>query len=118
MGKMKSWIMKFAISLSILLVPFGGTAFAYGWWCNDWHRGPMGGWGMGWFGGGFMIIFLIIIIVGIIFFIKWLSQNSRRESLFRLGSSSTGALDILKERYARGEIDRKEFEDKKKDLLQ
>ena len=73
-----------------------------------------GGWGgnmMGWFGGGLMmIVFWILLIV----FIVWIVREiSGRNSHHRSGSD---ALEILKERYAKGEIDKKEFEEKKKDL--
>jgi putative membrane protein len=79
---------------------------------GDWNMGPgmMGGWGMGWFGMIFMMTFWILIIVGLVFLIKWLIQNTS-------GKESRGgnrALGILKERYARGEIDRPEFEAIKK----
>jgi putative membrane protein len=87
-------------------------------WGNNqgWHMGPgmMGGIGMGWFGGIFMIVFWILILVGLVFFIKWLIQStgSGRSG----GNSSNRALEILKERYARGEIDQVEFEMMKTDL--
>jgi putative membrane protein len=54
--------------------------------------------------------------VGLIFLIKWLIHSTRGES-GRYLSNSSRALDILKERYARGEINKQEFEEKKKDLL-
>jgi putative membrane protein len=69
------------------------------------------GWGMG-FGGLLMLLFWILVILGIIAVVKWLvSTSSNRDR----GSGKT-ALEILKERYVRGEIDREEFEQKKRDL--
>jgi putative membrane protein len=80
-------------------------------------RWMMGDWGMGWFGMIFMIIFWGLIIVGLVLLIRWLIQNtsSRASSDVSTGSK---AMDILKERYAKGEINRDEFESMKKDLFQ
>jgi hypothetical protein len=56
------------------------------------------------------------VIVGLIFLIKWLIQNTKTGS-HSISSSPSRAFDILRERYARGEIDKQEFEEKKRDLL-
>ncbi len=81
-----------------------------------WQMGPgmMGGWGGGWFGGIFMIVFWILILVGLVFFIKWLVQSTNRGHTGAAGGNR--ALEILKERYARGEINKTEFETMKTDL--
>jgi putative membrane protein len=65
------------------------------------------------FMGGFMWFFWIPVIVGAIFLVKWIVQQGK-ESGSRCNESP---LDILKKRYARGEIDREEFEQKKKGIL-
>jgi putative membrane protein len=107
-----------AAALSLFLPPYGGEVFAQWRGYYGYHMGPgsFGGWGMGLFGGIFSIIFWVLVIVGLIFLIKWLIQSTKGD----LGSGRSGssrALDILKERYARGEINKEEFEEKKRDLL-
>ena len=67
----------------------------------------------GFMGGGFMWIFWIAVIVGIIFLVRWIVQQSKLSESNAYGNP----LDILKSKYARGEIDKEEYERKKKDLL-
>jgi|APCry4251928276_1046603.scaffolds.fasta_scaffold166163_1 putative membrane protein len=65
------------------------------------------GYGMG-FGWLFMIIFWGLIIYLVFSFWK---RNDRRAN-----GTQESALEILKKRYARGEISKEEFERMKKDL--
>ena len=103
------------IALSIDL--FSSTPALAQWGDNrSWHMGPgmMGGWGMGWFGGIFMMIFWVLVLVGLVFLIKWLIQTTNRVK--SNAGNSNSALEILKERYARGEIDTTQFETMKLEL--
>lgn len=68
-----------------------------------------GGWG--WFGLIHMVLWWFLIILGIVVLAKWLFGGGPGR-----GSPEQRALEILAERYARGEIDKKEFEEKKRDL--
>lgn len=70
-------------------------------------------WGDHWMFGGFMWLFWIAVLVGLFFLIKWAVQQGRSGDQKR----DESPLEILKKRYARGEIDKEEFEQKKKDLL-
>ena len=71
------------------------------------YYGSMFGWGLG---GGLIVM---LFLVAIIFFIVWIV----REISGKNSCHHSNALEILKERYVKGEIDKKEFEEKKKDLI-
>lgn len=63
-----------------------------------------------WGGGWMMIFWILILVLLIVVLVKAVSNN---------GTQNTGEspMDILKRRYASGEIDKEEFEERKKELL-
>ena len=72
----------------------------YGWW-----------WG---FGALHMLLYWGVLILAIALLVKWLFGRAGGGPHARHPGKT--ALDILKERYARGEIGKEEFEQKKRDL--
>src|SRR3990170_2260596 len=76
----------------------------------------MGGWwGFGpmWFGGLFSLLLLALLIAGVVLAVRHLTSGGAGGP----GPGGGGrALEILKERYARGEIGKEEFEAMRRDL--
>jgi len=77
-------------------------------------------WGNGMWGGGIfgplLMIFYIALLVGVIVIVvRWLSGASLGGYLPSAPAASS-ALDILKERFARGEIDKDEFDERRRAL--
>jgi putative membrane protein len=56
-----------------------------------------------------MLTFWVLVIVGLIALVRWLAAQGREPR-------SDAALDILRQRYARGEINKDEFDAKRRDL--
>jgi len=75
-------------------------------------------WGWEYHGGLFSIVlmslFWIAVVVAILFLIRWLMASTRHKN--REVRRTDSALEILKIRYAKGEINKDEFEEKKKGL--
>ena len=109
-GKTGMTLLGLAISTILLLV----TDKA---WAQErpdnwgWGMHPMtwmwGAWGIFMMLG--MLLFWALIIAGIVIGIRWLGRAGGV-------TRSDTALEILRQRYARGEIDKDEFEAKRRDL--
>lgn len=101
-------VQRIAAFLAALSSSTAALAQPYG----DGHMGW--GWGDGWghmFGGGLLMLLFWVAVIAVI---VWLVV-----AMVRRGSASGGrsALDILEERYARGEIDRADYEARRQDLM-
>lgn len=71
---------------------------------NDWH------WGFGFGHGLFGIVFWIIVIALVVLVLRALVGGGAGDR------QEMSALEVLRKRYARGEIDRDEFERRRRDL--
>lgn len=69
-----------------------------------------------WWGGGFlmMILWTVLLIAILIWIFKTIQNRSSRDTSTDLKQETS--LDILKKRYARGEISKEEYDRIKKDL--
>ncbi len=81
----------------------------------SWFGGP---WAGGWFGGGIlmmlpMLLFWGLVIWGGFVLVRKLQTSQDNRQAF----ASPTALEILKQRYAKGEISQEEFEKMKQDLI-
>lgn len=74
---------------------------------NFYQPYTMWGWGFGLLGFISIILWWVLVIALVIWLVKWFGGK---------GETGSRAIDVLKERYARGEISKEEFESKKRDL--
>jgi putative membrane protein len=100
----------------IVLLLVGLLAIVWLWSRNGYGYGMMGGYGLPWgmhsfggmhaFGGGiWMLVFWAVVLGGGVWLLSGLARQGRSEE-----QPADRPLDIARQRYARGEIDREEFE--------
>lgn len=87
------------LSDTVLAQQTRGPGYGDHMWYGGWH-----GW---FFGPVMMIVFIAVVVVVVVLLVRWLGGAGQ-------GTAPTGTphkppLDLLKERYARGEIDEDEF---------
>ena len=98
------------IIISLIWGSFGG------WRTSSWGMmgpGMMGSYGFGWLMPLGVLVFWGLIIWGIVALVRYIISSSGNHATERAGL----AMEILKTRYAHGEINKEEFEEKKGDLI-
>ena len=87
-----------------------GYGYGPGW-------GMMGGWGYGYGYGPLHLIVWVVVIAAIVMLVSWLMRGACMPGMRRhMHMRRSAGLDVLEERYARGEINRDEYLQKKKDI--
>ena len=79
-------------------------------WGGGWHDGW--GWGHMFFGSVMMLLFWGGLIILVVLALRWAGSGSVRGG--DGAAQGNRALDILEERFARGEIDKEEFEERRR----
>lgn len=93
-----------ASTLPVILLPIGVQR---GWdhMMDGWHMWGWGGWAM--------VIIWVVLLAALVYIV---TRTARPETHPRSAAAPESPLDVLKKRYARGEISKEEFEEKKRDL--
>jgi putative membrane protein len=97
----------FAIAVAnLIFLSAGNTA-----WADERTYSHHMMWGGGWFMGPIMmLIFLVILVVFAVLVVRWLWPSGLPG---RFEGTAKSAITILEERFARGEIEKEEFEEKR-----
>lgn len=115
---MQSWFHKAAATAIALGVSAAAsTAMAQGSAGGRYdHMMWNGGWGHWIIGPFMMILFVALLVFGVVAVIRWLGPGEQRGRQAGGQTGGSSARAILEERFARGEIDEKEFSERKRAL--
>ena len=125
---MHNRIRQFGLGTMLALAPLAAVAQpaqpaptpgeGYYWRSGPWHMMGYDGYGWhGWWRFPTMLIFVIVALAAMFFLFRTMSHGPRRHGASDWEDPTLPALRILNERFARGEIERAEFEEKKAALL-
>ena len=103
------------VAMPLLSLLFSTQSFAQAINGTNWDGNYGWRWGHMMFGGAMMVFFWGAVVVLIIITVKALT---RRSGVSQAPLATSNPLDILKERFAKGEIDEAEFKARKKTLLE
>ena len=103
---MNALIFSTVVNLGDFFIQFLSAQARYG---REWLMHPMWGWGWGVFVMAMMLLFSGVVIFAGAMGIRWFFGQTKQ-------SRNDSALEIFKKRFARGEIEKDEFEAKKKEL--
>lgn len=110
---------KLAVMSAASLAAFGYSSLAWAQQADPYYRRHMM-WGEGWYGwflGPLMMLFFLAIAVAIVVLIvRWLGGSSHGGPVSPAVPTRKHSIDILKDRFARGEIEKEEFEEKRRIL--
>lgn len=102
--------------LATLLAVMSTPALAQSYERGGWMWGPGHNWTHMLFGGFMMLLLWGGLVVLIVILVRWVSRSEHPDRPRTVERSD--ALETLKQRYARGEIDREEYEEKRRVLLE
>ena len=98
--------MALVVSSPVLAQQTQGPGYGPHMWNGGWH---------GWFFGPIMmIVFIAVAVVVVVLLVRWLGGSGHGGALHSPPGKTS--LDILKERFAKGEIDKEEFEERRRVL--
>jgi len=110
---------KSAVMGAASLAAFGYSSLAWAQQTDPYYGRHMM-WGEGWYGWFFgplmMLFFLAIAVAVVVLIVRWLGGTTHGGSAMPAAPARKHAVDILKDRFARGEIDKEEFEEKRRIL--
>ena len=116
-GRDIALVIGLVVLVVLLFGLLGSGMMGYGWgepWGGWMGPGMMGGFGFG--GGILMLLFWALVIGGgVLLVVRLVGQNPAPLGPGQQGSGNR-PLDILRERYARGEITKEQFDQIRKDL--
>lgn len=112
-NSMRKILLTFVITV-FTTFSFAGISLANGVDSSSYTHGMMGfGTGSGLLGWIFMALWWVLVILGLVMLVRWLASSGSEDN-----ASERSALDILKKRYAKGEISEDDFARMKEDITQ